>query len=145
MHGVAWAPLFQLLECPAEVVESLAVDVLDLTLGRHDGDEAGDGIDDQPKTLFARGEAILDVRPLLVISSGPVAWFSRLTPLCRPCPIVQELDLLDGQLLAPLAKLGVDLLHLGDDGRVAFLRVPHSRHERPGGREKYGSDRRPWA
>ena len=53
MHGICCPPLPQLFKRPAEVLEDLAVDVLDPAVGRHDGDEAGQGLDDEAEALFA--------------------------------------------------------------------------------------------
>lgn len=53
MHGIRCPPLLELFKRPTEVVENLAVDVLNPAVGRHDGDEAGNGLDDQPKAVFA--------------------------------------------------------------------------------------------
>ena len=58
MHGVRRPPLPQLFKRPAEVIEDLAVDVLNAAVGRHDGDEAGKGLDDEAEALFAGGRSL---------------------------------------------------------------------------------------
>src|SRR5215831_20779670 len=54
VHGVRRAPLLQLLKGFAKVVEDLPVDVLDFTFGRHDGNKAGNSIDNLAKTFVSR-------------------------------------------------------------------------------------------
>ena len=53
MHRVRRPPLLQFFECPAKVLEDLAIDVLDPACRRHDGDETGNGFDDQPEAVLA--------------------------------------------------------------------------------------------
>src|SRR5262249_6434391 len=86
VDGVGLAPVFQFFDRPAEVIEHMPVDVLDLTPGRQDGDKAGDGIDDEPKMPFVHGEAVLHARALSALSAGLVGSLSHLPPICRPCP-----------------------------------------------------------
>ena len=63
MHGIRCPPLPQLFKRPTEVLEDLAVDVLNPAVGRHDGDEAGKGLDDEAEALFAGGRSLLGLRP----------------------------------------------------------------------------------
>ena len=65
MHGIRRPPLPQLFKRPTEVLEDLAVDVLNPAVGRHDRDEAGKGLDDEAEALFAGARSLLDVRPPL--------------------------------------------------------------------------------
>ena len=53
MHGIRCPPLSELFKRPTEVIEHLAVDVLNPAVGRHDGDEAGKGLDDEAEALFS--------------------------------------------------------------------------------------------
>src|SRR5262245_29251203 len=53
MNGIRRPPLFQLLECSAEVIQDLSVDVLDLTFRSHEGNKAGYGLDNQTKTVVS--------------------------------------------------------------------------------------------
>ena len=55
MHRVRRPPLLQFFECPAKVLEDLAIDVLDLASRRHDGDETRNGFDNQPEAVLAGG------------------------------------------------------------------------------------------
>src|SRR5262245_8977843 len=52
VNGVRGAPSPELLKGPAEIREYLAVHVLDLAGRRHHGDEAGNRLDDEAKTLL---------------------------------------------------------------------------------------------
>src|SRR5262245_6401618 len=52
VNGVRRAPSPELLKGPAEILEYLAVHVLDLTGRRHHGHEAGNRLDDEAKTLL---------------------------------------------------------------------------------------------
>src|SRR5262245_18310429 len=64
MDGIGGAPLFELFERPAKVLEDPAVDVLELAGGRHDRDESGNGFDDQPKAVLAwSGTLTFNVAP----------------------------------------------------------------------------------
>jgi hypothetical protein len=72
VNGVTGAPALQVLERPAEVLEHLAVDLLERTLGREDADQAGDCIDEQSKARFAHAEGVVDARMLLVFASGVI-------------------------------------------------------------------------
>jgi hypothetical protein len=55
--------LLQLFKRPTEVLKDLAVDMLNPAVGRHDGDEAGKGLDDEAEALFAGGGSLLGLRP----------------------------------------------------------------------------------
>ena len=48
--------LLQFIERAAEILEHLAVDVLDPAFGCHDRDQTGNRLDDQPKAIFAGAE-----------------------------------------------------------------------------------------
>ena len=63
MHGISRPPLPQLFKRATEVVEDLAVDVLNPAVGCHDGDEAGKGLNDEAEALFAGGRSLLGLRP----------------------------------------------------------------------------------
>ena len=53
MDGIDGAPLLQFFERPAEVLEDLAVDMLDLARRRHDRDQGGNGLHDQARVALA--------------------------------------------------------------------------------------------
>jgi hypothetical protein len=52
MDRIGAGPQLQFFECPAKVLEDLAIDVLELACRRHDGDETGNGFDDQPEAVL---------------------------------------------------------------------------------------------
>ena len=83
VNGVAGAPLLQLLERPAEVLEDPMIDELDLAAGRHDRDEAGNGVDDQPKTIRAQAERVFGARAILEVGV-------RAVPLDDVSPLVPD-------------------------------------------------------
>ena len=62
MHRIRRPPLLQLLEGPTEVIEHLAVDVLDPAVSRHDRDQAGNGLDDEPEALFTGRQGVFGLR-----------------------------------------------------------------------------------
>jgi hypothetical protein len=51
--SISGAPLLQVFERAAKVLEDLAIIVLDLACWRHDRDKAGKSFDDQPEAVFA--------------------------------------------------------------------------------------------
>jgi len=59
--------MLQLLERPAEVLQYAMIHELDLATGGHDRNEAGNGVDDQPKTLGAETESVFGACPILKI------------------------------------------------------------------------------
>ena len=63
MHGIRCPPLTQFFKRPTEVLEDLAVDVLNPAVGRHDGDETGKSLDDEAEALFAGGRSLLGLCP----------------------------------------------------------------------------------
>ena len=66
VNSVCGAPLLQFFERPAEVLDYLAVDVFDAAVRRHDRDQTGDGLDDQPKGFLTSAErrVVLHIRIL---------------------------------------------------------------------------------
>jgi len=58
MDGFAGSPAFQFFESLAEIFQSLIVDELHLSFRGHDGYDAGNTIDDQAQSLFARAHGI---------------------------------------------------------------------------------------
>jgi hypothetical protein len=54
MNYVGGGPTFQFVKTHAKVTEALLTDEFEFTLRRHSNDKAGDAIDNQAKTLFAR-------------------------------------------------------------------------------------------
>src|SRR6266403_4824938 len=58
MDGFAGTPTFQFFKSLAEVFQDLVVDEFDSTFPRHYSYQAGDAIDDQAKSLFARAHGI---------------------------------------------------------------------------------------
>ena len=70
VNSVCAAPSLQFFERPAEVLEDLAVDVFDAAVRRHDRDQTGDCLDDQPKDFLTSPERLVvlhtvDSRPSL--------------------------------------------------------------------------------
>ena len=53
MNGVVRAPLFQLFQRLAAVLDDLSVDGFDLAGRRQDGDQAGNGVHDQARLALA--------------------------------------------------------------------------------------------
>src|SRR5258708_32900370 len=67
MNRVIGAPPFQFLKRFAEVVEKPAVDEFHLTSCTHSADKAGNGVDEETKTLFVRSELIVCALAVLKI------------------------------------------------------------------------------
>ena len=57
MDGVGAAPLLQFFERPAKVLKDSAIDVLDAASRRHDRDQAGKRVDDQPEAVLAGADS----------------------------------------------------------------------------------------
>ena len=57
VNSVGGAPSLQFFERPAEVLKDLAVDVFDAAVRRHDRDQTGDRLDDQPKGFLTSPES----------------------------------------------------------------------------------------
>ena len=64
VHRIGRPPLLQFFKRPTKVIEHPAVDVLDLTLGRHDRDETRNRLNGEARPLFTALEGFLGLFPL---------------------------------------------------------------------------------
>jgi hypothetical protein len=58
VNGASGFPMLQFVECHSEIFEDLAAYEFDSTLGVHDGDQPGNGVENQAKGLFAYAEGV---------------------------------------------------------------------------------------
>ena len=65
MCRAAGSPALELLQCPAEVLEDLAVDEFDLTARRKDRDQPWNAVHDQARLAFAFAQRVLGELPLV--------------------------------------------------------------------------------
>jgi hypothetical protein len=65
MNDIGQCPVFQVLSCLAEILQSLTVEKLDLTLRAHRRDQPGDVIDDLSPGQFPRLQDFLCPLPVL--------------------------------------------------------------------------------
>src|SRR5712692_8728011 len=59
MNGIGTLPGFQLVQCPAEVIQSCLIESFDLTLRRRDCDRRRNAVDDQAKINLAPSQRFL--------------------------------------------------------------------------------------
>ena len=83
MNSIGVFPILQFVACPSEVFEDLAIYEFDPTLGVHNGDHPGNGVDDQAEALFAHSESFLRALPVFQvdIDSVPFDDLARLVQL----------------------------------------------------------------
>jgi len=67
VHRLSRPPLLQFFKRAAKIIEDPAVDVFDLSLGRHDRDQTGNRFNDESKGLFIGSKSFLCSRLLSVI------------------------------------------------------------------------------
>ena len=67
MKNIAAGPTLQFLKGLAEIVQIFLIDEFDFAGRRQSMNQAGNAIEDQAKTLFARAQGFLDALPVVNI------------------------------------------------------------------------------
>src|SRR5271155_1927251 len=72
MNNVGGSPTFQFVKRHAKIIQALLIDEFEFAFRRHGINKAGNAIDDQAKTLFARANSFLSTLPVFNVSGNTV-------------------------------------------------------------------------